>query len=221
VIFKTELIKMYLIGNVNFENLTYDAKGMLGEVEVKLVLPRILRNRTRLKLKYFGYHAGLAADNPDYVAGVFSLDENAFPSKYQDYVYRHHVKEIQMRVFDDEGSIMHDNVISHIVDDVNGMTVDDSKHVDYISFPATKECQAQHLQGATEVANNFANPASVIRGYSKMHDLELGFVEASSSFVNVKLTALPLAYDDALVASVVSGEPNVRMDSVSFVMELK
>lgn len=212
---------MYLIGNANFENLTYDAKGMVGEVEVKLVLPRILRNRARLKLKYFGYHAGLAKDHPDYVSGDFSLDQSTFPTKYQDYVYRHDVKEIQMRVFDDGGSIMRDNVISHIVDDVNGMTVDDVKHVDYISFPATKESQAQQLVGTIKLTNIFAIPVSVIRGYGKTHDLELGFVEASSSFVNVKLTALPLAYDDTIIGSVVSGEPNVRMDSVSFVMELK
>ena len=209
--------KMKLVGNATFKNKTKTSTGMVGETEVKFILPRDIRKRQRVKLKYFGYYAGLAEDHPDHISRQYSVN-GADAVKIEQYMYRSQVKEVTMKVESDNGSILHASIISSITDDVNGFQVDCEQTSDTLSFPCTSETQALVYLGVNQDSLDLGYPLSVSRGHSKLYDLTLGYVEANASFIVVKLSAKGLYMQDF---SFHSKESNVRMDSISFVLDLE
>jgi hypothetical protein len=208
---------MLLVGNINFDNLTYDAKGMVGETEVSFVLPQRLHRRSLLKLKYFGYHAGISADNNDASSLEYAVASNDATGRTQ-YMWRGAVKEVNMRIAGDGVNIMHGNVSTHYRDDVDKERFNSVENKDYISFPVSKEVLAASIVSNAINENNPSKPIPVARGHSQFYDMGLGYVEESTSEIKVSLHALHVFIDEL---SRFSQEMNVRMDTISFILELQ
>jgi len=208
---------MLLVGNINYENLSFDSEGMLGETEVSFILPRRLARRSILKLKYFGYHAGLSKDNDDFGGVTFDVDSSDTGDQIQ-YLWRGVVKEIQMRVFTGDKNIMGDNVGTHYIDDVDETIFNSVENVDFISFPISKEIVSAFTFFGNILDNNAEFPLNVGRGHSQFYNTGLGHVEESTSKITVALSALPVVMTAS--TTVHSFEPNVKMDTISFILEL-
>lgn len=211
---------MRLVGKVHFSNQTKDSDCMRGETEVLFVLPQDLRKRRMLKLKYFGFYASLAEDHPDKISGDYTVENFDDTPKIQEYIYRGQVKQIDMRVESDNGNLLQSNIIDSIVDDVNGLQMDVSAEVDFISFPALSETHAFYHDGVSGIQRPFNLPLSISRGHSKMYDLNLGYIESNANYVKVKLSAKMLTVD-GYFGALHNQDSNTVMDSISFVLELQ
>lgn len=207
---------MYLIGNVNVENLTFDSTGLVDPERVEFVLPSRLRGRHQLRVKYFGYHSGTPYDLVDTQLERDDADRAAMAP----YAWRGSLKEVRMGVEVDGSNIMRDSVVRKRASNLNDTVVEAEYSVDYLTYPAVKQTDALRHDGVSALVNNNTFlPLAVHRGYSKLQDIGLGFVEENASKIDVIITAENLSMKDASTAAV-SGERNVRMDTISFVLEL-
>lgn len=209
---------MLLYSNVNFDNSTFDSTGMVGDTVIHFTLPKRLDKRSSIYLKYFGYHAGVSQDNVDATDLRYVVDLSDFPKREQ-YQYRGVVKEVSMKVFANNVNVMHENVGSVYVDDENGMTIEDTRTKESLSFAVHKEAHAIVLSGGVPQDVNANNSYPAIRGYSQCHDLKLGDVETNVNEIKVVLNASSI--DMSAAAAHNSNEPNIRMDTMSLVLELK
>jgi hypothetical protein len=204
---------MFLVGNVNVENLVFDSVGVTDPLSISFTLPRKSVKRRKLKVKYFGYHAGLSEDNPDHVERRYFVEVGDVKRKY--YSWRLPIGEIQMEVFSHGDSITHENVgVHHYSNDGS------SKNTNLLRYATTKACEAQSVDGVGVVLkNNATRPMPLLRGHSEVCDVSVGFVETNADQVDVRLTLIPDEIDPVDVATD-SFEKNIRMDSISFVLEL-
>ena len=206
------------MANINFENLTFDAQGMVGDTEVPFLLPRRLQRRTLLKLKYFGYHSGLSADHEDAGGNTFSAT-NLEDQKRKEYQWRGMVKEVNMKVLADGVNIMHENVSSHYRDDVDKASFNSVENREFLSFPISKDIQAPYVSGGVIQENNVIRPLPVARGHSQFYDIGIGHVEENVSEIKIVLSALSISLE-GISPLTHSQEPNVRMDTISILLEL-
>jgi len=209
---------MLLVGNINYENLSFDSEGMLGETEVSFILPRRLARRSLLKLKYFGYHAGLSVDNTDFGGVEFDVSNIDVTAQIH-HVWRGVVKEVQMRVFTGDKNIMSENVSTHYVDDDDKTVFNSEENIDFISFPISKEILSAFTSGGTILVNETNFSLNVGRGHSQFYNTGLGHVEESTSKITVALSALPVVME-GVSPTVHSFEANIKMDTISFILEL-
>ena len=204
---------MFLVGNVNVENLLFDSEGVTKPISISFNLPRKSVKRRKLKVKYFGFHAGLSEDNPDHVLGRYFVDAGDSKRKY--YSWRLPIGEIQMEVFAQGDSVTHENVGTHYYS-----KDDTSKNTNVLRYATTKACDATRLDGGNNILENLTRrPLPMLRGHSEMCDVGVGFVETNADQLDVRLTLIPDEIDP-VDAATDSFEKNIRMDSISFVLEL-
>jgi hypothetical protein len=146
--------------------------------------------------------------------------ENTDDAKRAEYMWRGEVKEVNMRVLADGTNIMHGNVSTHYRDDVDKATFNTVENKDYISFPVSKEVLGANTSVGSILENEPSRPLPVERGHSQLYDIGLGYIEESVSEVKVKLHALHVNLDGISTLNF-SHEPNVKMDTISFILELQ
>ena len=201
---------MWLVGKLDVENKLFDDTGMVGRTMLSFILPHRLRRRHKLKVRYFGFHSGMSEDNPK-KNGLkeVNVGDTATLVFFQ---HRHPVAEMRLRVKANGDDIMHDNTSSHFVDRKNTI-----QNTDYISYPTTKVGMALMNTGIAAVDNDWSLPLPTGFGSSTMQNLTIGHVEENASQIDVILEAV--AYETEGNANT-SSEPNVRMDSVTVVLQL-
>lgn len=207
---------MYLVGNVNIENLLFDSVGVTSPVIVPFHLPQKARSRRKLKLKYFGFHSGPSADNPDLALGdngKFFFTTGDVKRKY--YSWRLPVGEVRMEVIAQGSNITHENVGTKFISESSQIENNSS-----LIFETSKSCDAlEQTAGNIPVENVALKPAPIYRGHSEMSDLTIGFIETYVDQMEIRLTVIPSETDPSDV-STDSFETNVRLDTISFVLEL-
>lgn len=206
---------MFLVGNVNVENLLYTSVGVAEPLSLFFNLPRKTQKRRKLKVKYFGFHAGVSADNPNIPANRHGF--LVFSATQRFYSWRLPVGEVQMEILAQGDSISHENVGVHHYSDT-----DESRNTNRLRYITSQACEAQvynAVGGRTIIENHTTQPSPWLRGHSEMSEVSVGFVETNTDQLEVRLTVLPDETEpvDTLLHSF---EPNVRMDSISFVLEL-
>lgn len=205
---------MWLIGNVNVENTARESVGILGEVRIPFELPRKARGRRRIKIRYVGYHAGA------FLSKIQShMYEANSTAEAADYIWRSGIRELRVRVLADGVNVMHDSVGWRSVRYLNGKDIETEHATDYLTYPATQATDAMSHNGTDQLENSFFQPFPVHRGHHQMQDISLGFVEEHVSKLEVVLTAEHISAF-AVSTNRYSHEPNVRMDTISIVLEL-
>lgn len=208
---------MWLIGKINVDNTLFDSEGILGSASLVFELPRKLRRRHKLKVRYFGHHSGVSGDNPD-ITQEPDTSLRRFKSSTANvglqtfYQYRHFPSEFRMSVKVDGMDIAHDNVGVRL----NGVT-GDSENVDYIRYPTTKVSNATMKTASETIEDTWERQLPHGYGCSEMQDMGLGHVDTSASKIEVFLT--PKGYE-AKNNQNFSNMPNVRMDTVTVVLQL-
>ena len=212
---------MLLLGNVNVENLLFDSEGITQPISVFFELPKKSRTRRKLKVKYFGFHAGITPDNPDTTTAQFFYDlDDSVKRRY--YSWRLPVGEVRLDVLAQGSSISHENVSTHRLSESGT-----DRNLNSLRFATTKSCDAQENEDALDIndpdkikENDSSDPSPLLRGHSEMCDITFGFVETNVDQLEARLVVIPDEVDRDADPVAVSGDPNVRMDSISFVLEL-
>lgn len=205
---------MWLIGNANVENVSRTSVGLLGETRISFILPRRLRRRHAIKIRYFGYHSGAFLD----IMQTNEYNANINGEK-EDYGWRSACREVRMKVEVDGVNIMHDSVGVKRVKHMNGVQQDATQLTDYLTYPATLSTDAMNHAGGAVIQNTHQQPYAVHRAHHQAQDITLGFVDTSASKLEVVLTAEHIS-SITQTAALYSFEPNVRMDTISLVLEL-
>lgn len=202
---------MFLVGNVNVENLALDSVGVKEPISVFFDLPRKSRSRRKLRVKYFGFHSGVSADHP-FVG--FKLEEgDTARSKF--YRWRLPVGEIQMHLFAGGDPISSENVGTF-----HYSASGNDRNTNMVRYLTSKSCDALEYDGDEAVKENKSLlPLPVLRGHSEMSDMHAGYVEPNASQIEARFTLIPdeVNFTDPADHSF---EPNIRMDTISFVLEL-
>lgn len=205
---------MLLVGNVNVENLTRESEGVVGTIRIPFILARRLKRRSRVRLRYFGYHAGAFLTEIQ----VRQYEGNIGDEK-ADYEWRGACSEVRMRVEADGVSIMHDNTMVRSARFRDGVAQESEDVVDSLVFPATLATDAMNHSGNAAVQNDVLRPMAVHRAHHALSETTLGFIDPNVSTLEVLLSADHLPSPTNTIARY-SFEPNVRMDTLSVVLEL-
>lgn len=206
---------MLLIGNVNVENTDVFGEGMKGKHTVSFILPSRLRKRHKLKVKYFGFGASHGSHITDRNKSV-DVGDNA---ELESYAYLAPVKEVRMEVRTEESSVMHANTILKSSAYVDNEQQEHEYNVNYLSYPATTATDAISHNGSITYPNSPFTPFAVSRGYSQVHNLNIGYAEENTAKIDVVLSAEGVSMVGTSTAFH-SFTPNVKMDTISFVLEL-
>ena len=208
---------MWLIGKINIDNTLRDSEGIVGTTKLVFDLPRKLRRRHKVKVRYFGFHSGVSGDNLDITQQTDSAkrtfrseEDNNNRQRY--YQFRHFPSELRMEVKVDGMNISHDNV--------GTMTRGDGsvENVEYIRYPTTKVSSSMmHTNDTFALENSLNRPLPHGHGASEMQDFGLGYVDTTTSRIEVCLNAA--GYEIKNNPNF-SNEPNVRMDTITVVLQL-
>lgn len=209
---------MWLVGNVNVENVARESVGMLGELRIPFVLPRRLKRRHKVKVRYVGYHAGsflarIQLNNYE----VSTKDERA------DNGWRSCIKEMRMRIEADGTDIMHENSMVRYVRFQDERAVNSTENTNFLCFPATFATEAAEQSGGVVLINSIYRPMATHRSHHQLEDFGVGFIDPSTSKLEIVLTAEHQKQDFVGFGfrdDEYSYEPNVRMDTISIVLEL-
>jgi hypothetical protein len=130
------------------------------------------------------------------------------------YQHRHPPSEIRVKVKANGDSVMFDNVSSHVIGKIGV-----EKNIDYVAYPASKVTMSQMVSSvsADAINNDWSLPLPVGIGSSTMQNMTLGFIDENVSQIEVILEAK--AYETFGNANA-SSESNIRMDTVTVVLEL-
>ncbi len=205
---------MWLIGNVNVENDSRDSTGLLGEVRVPFVLARKLKRRHSIKIRYVAFHSGAMKDLITLNAyDASSVDERA------DFGWRSACREVRVKMLADGVNVMHDNTMVKHVKYIDGVEQNSVQTVDYITYPATMASEAMSHTGGVLAQNNTSRPLGVHRSHHQLEDVIVGHVDPNVSKLEVVFTAEHQTSNSAPTDRY-SHESNVRMDTMSVVLEL-
>lgn len=208
---------MWLIGKINFENALKDDEGMNGVQKLHFVLPSRLRRRHKVKVRYFGFHSGVSADNLD-ITQITIPEDRIFRSRHTDntrqspYQHRHFPSELRMSAKADGASIMHDNVGVKMVGKNGHMS-----GIEYVRYPTTKVSNATLHNGNYTLEHDWNRPMPHGYGASEMQDMTLGTIDETVSNLEVCIEAF--GYEVKNNPNF-SNESNVRMDTVTVVLQL-
>jgi hypothetical protein len=205
---------MWLVGNVNVENTAKESQGILGEVTIPFELPRKARGRRKIKVRYVGYHSGPYLD---------IIQQHTYEAvgdvAVSEYVWRSAAKEVRMKVLADGVNVMHDSTGWKHVRHIDSREINAEHPIDYLTYPATQNTDAMKHNGVVQLENNPEATRPVHRGHRQLQDITLGFVEEHVSRIEIVLAAEHTSASTVNTARY-SHEPNVRMDTISIVLEL-
>ena len=205
---------MWLIGNVNVENESRDSTGIVGEVRVPFILPRKLKRRRGVKIRYMAFHSGAMKD----IITLNAYDANTVDER-ADLGWRSACREVRVKIVADGANIMHDNAMVKHVKYVDGVEMNSVQTIDYITYPATMASEAMSHTGGVLAQNDTSRPLSVHRSHNQLEDILVGHIDPNVSKLEVVFTAEHQTSNSA-PSDRYSHEPNVRMDTISIVLEL-
>lgn len=208
---------MLLIGKINVDNTLKESEGFLGFETLTFVLPNKLKRRHKVKVRYFGFHSGICGDNLDITeitipANRIFRARNTDNTRQSFYQFRKVPSELRMVVKADGTSIMGDNVSTRMIGSSGALG-----NPEYIRYPTTKVANSAMHDGNFTIEDSTVRPLPHGYGASEMQDMVLGSVDAFTSRIDVELEAV--GYEVKNNPNF-SNEPNVRMDTVSVVLEL-
>jgi len=199
---------MLLIGNVNVENLSHDSLGVAAPIKVSFTLPRDIRKRHKLKLKHFGFHSGIPTSNASYASRDYAWTYFSLP--WTQLALTKKVKEVQMSFLADGDDVMHDNVSTRFAETDNNLGSSTSKNVNYVSFFTTKK--AVVLSRINDDTQPNEPSVTAFDGYQEFSDITVGMIETNANHLDVYLKVIGARFQTDI--------PNVRMDTISFILEL-
>jgi hypothetical protein len=207
---------MLIVGNIDIDNTSLES-GIENDIRVKFILPRKLRRSSQLFLKYFAFYQGYFEERL-----LHGIDANVLSTGKQ-YLWRYIPHEIQMKVFGNGEDLLADNtLVSHVREVSAG--VSDTRTINYLPFQRTMLAEAGVNDVAGPQPNNipYGHPYSVSSGHQSVYDMKIGTVHDNVSEIEVVLKVLRdiKRVFIAEESDQFSFEEKVRIDSISFVLEL-
>jgi hypothetical protein len=209
---------MLLVGNVDVENES-QFSGVDKPITVSFVLPRDLRRDSKLKLKYFAYYMGHWVPATAHLVFDGLLED----SLLEPFTWRYVPQEIQMRVRGNGADLLSTNTgVGFVNQALPGIS--DTRSIDYIPFQRTMQLEAGQydILGAEIIGDTTAwdVPPVTQNGHNSIYDMNIGVVEKNVTTIDVELTVIKdNKRDDSF--QWFSGEDKVRLDSISFQIEIE
>lgn len=215
---------MLLVGKIDVENKTQVSEGVTVPIRLSFTLPRRLRKRAILKVKYFGFHSGTyEEDTNSHNLRFYSANKTATNAKR--FLFRNSPAEVRLSFRAEGEDIMNDNVGVLRLDRASD-TVDmhDTQGINFIPFRRSKMCEALYREGGVKVENGAfdGNPSVGLCGHDELTNLHVGHLEEGVSQIEVIFDVIGAqrVRIDPEHTIYMSPDPNIRMDSMTLMMEL-
>jgi len=217
---------MLLIGNVNVENSVVES-GTDQDINLQFELPRTRTGSAKLRLKYFGFHAGVFHAHPHYATRLYTSTRvtaaNSELAIDKDYYWRHVPRSIRVKVSANGNNVLHQNTI--VLEEINN-----TRETDFMEFGTTKSVLAVPAVDGKwfkeDVEQHHVNKVAFC-GTDRLLDIGVGEIDASVERLDVTLSVQRDEWRNVintgpgiLKTQIFSGEQKVRLDTVSIVFEL-
>lgn len=208
---------MLLVGKIDFKNNDIE-DGYKGSYSIKFELPRRLRRRAKLKLRYFAFLKSHYKD--DKILETFDTNTGTGLQ----YLYRYNPDAIRMRIMGNGEDLLGDNATLEYtrLDDNGAVNV---KSLNYITFNRSIGTIAAESTLGTNYANdeiNIGRFAWTNCGHNSWYDMNIGEVEEHISEIECLFEIMRDKNGDysGLAQTVFSGEDKIRMSSITLKLEL-
>jgi len=217
---------MLLVGKVDIENKTLEAEGVTEPIKIFFDLPRRLRKRTQLRIKYFGFHSGVFKDHDMYTSGDYTL----LPGDNAPALFRNTPSEVRVSFrsqgedimsYNNEGILKLDKqsdlVVLPIEQGLNFIPFHRSKMAEVL-FADTNSVPKQKKNNGTLDGN----PAVAFCGHDELTNLHVGDVDEGRDQIEVIFDVIGAQRVRLNPGheTYMSTDPNIRMDSLTIMLEL-
>jgi len=208
---------MFLIGKIDFRNKSF-SDGYLGPFDLKFTLPRRLRKRAMLKLRYFGflkcYHTEENLIEP--------FDPND-PSSLNNHAWRYSPEGVKMRVKANGEDVMGDNISIEYekINDIDPRKITTDNDLTFNRTIGSINGEFDTI-GVANDNSNFGRFLWLNVGHNSLYDMNLGYLEENASEIELifNLVRDKTADFHGHTPHPFSNSDKVRMSSITVKLEL-
>jgi len=210
---------MLLVGNIDFKNNAL-LDGYDKPVTIKFILPRRLRRRAKVKIKYFGF---LHCVNNNQVSNFIEKVHEDFDNTYRTFLARFTPDHVKVSLSSHGEDLMADNVgveyirvgTEYVVNEVNESA---------LTFSKTTGAMPQEVSATATLKNNnnkYNRGLWTMCGHNKVYDMTVCDLEESVSEIDVTFKFIRDKTDNSIPQSyLVDEEILIRMATMSIMLEL-